>query len=115
VRYIYIICILFLQLANGFTAEAGTRLPVKDASHKKEASLSIHDLLHHHAAEVARSIRFSCSTLNARDQRENDGLLSLDHLSDQIAGDLRTRINDFSIAHWTPLIRLLLFPNHYFW
>lgn len=73
------------------------------------------DLLQDQAAEVVRSIQFNCIVFNAREHRDNEGLLSLDHLSDNMAGDLHKRINDAAISHWTPLVRLLLFPNHYFW
>lgn len=91
-------------------------MPVKEVSHNnKAACLYANDLLHDQAAEVVRSIQFNCIVFNARDHRNNEGLLSLHHLSDNIGNDLRKRINDSSISHWTPLIRLLLFPNHYFW
>ncbi|HUP12847.1 MAG TPA: hypothetical protein VM187_11555, partial [Niastella sp.] len=93
-----------------------TALPAEDvAHHKKAACLYAKDLLHHQAAEVARSIQFSCIVFSARDHRTNEGLLSLDHLKDNISGDLRKRINDCAGAHFISLIRLLLFPNHYFW
>jgi hypothetical protein len=116
VRYLLIISILFLQFANSFTAKAEAALPAKDVSHnKKAARLYANDLLHDQAAEVARTIRFTCIGFKARDHRANEGLFSPDHVSDNIAGDLDKRINDSAIAHFTPLIRLLLFPNHYFW
>lgn len=115
-RYLLIISILFLQFANSFTAVAEAALPVKEVSHnKKAACLYANDLLHDQAAEVARTIQFSCIVFNTRDSRVHEGLLSLDRLSDPIAGDLRKCINDSAISHFTPLVRLLLFPNHYFW
>jgi hypothetical protein len=95
---------------------AEAALPVKEVSHnKKAACLYANDLFHDQAAEVARTIQFSCIVFNARDHRANEGMLSLNHLSDPIASDLRKCINDSSISHFTPLVRLLLFPNHYFW
>jgi hypothetical protein len=116
VRYLLVICILFLQFANSFTAVAEAALPVKEVSHnKKAACLYANDLLHDQAAEVARTIQFSCIVFNARDHRANEGLLSLTRQGDPIAGDLRKCISDSTISHWTPLVRLLLFPNHYFW
>ena len=115
-RYLLIISILFLQFAHSFTAVAEAALPAKEISHnKKAACLYANDLLHDQAAEVVRSIQFNCIVFNARDHRGNEALLSIEHLSDDVTDDLRKRINDFAISHWTPLVRLLLFPNHYFW
>ena len=114
-RYLYIICILLLQFARGFAADAGTPLPVKEVSHNKTASLSANDQLHDEAAEVARSIQFSCVVFNARIHRDTEGLVATGYMSDYIADDLRKRNNVFSISHFTPLNRLLLFPKHYFW
>ena len=115
-RYLLIISILFLQFASGFTAAAEAALPAKEVSHnKKAACLYANDLLQDHAAEVVRSIQFSCIAFHAREHRDHEGLLSLNHVSDNITNDLRKRINDAAIAHFTPLTRLLLFPNHYFW
>jgi hypothetical protein len=95
---------------------AETALPAKEISHhNKTACLYANDLMHHQAAEVVRSIRFNCIVFNARDHRSNDALLSIEHLSNNVTDDSRKRINDSGISHWTPLIRLLLFPNHYFW
>jgi len=95
---------------------AEAALPAKEVSHnKKAACLYANDRLHDQAAEVVRSIQFNCIVFHARDHRDNEGLLSLHHLRDYITGDLRKCINDSAISHWTPLIRLLLFPNHYFW
>jgi hypothetical protein len=91
-------------------------LPAKEISHnKKAACLYANDLLHDQAAEVVRSIQFSCIVFNARDHRSNEALFSVEHLSNNVAEDSRKRINASAISHWTPLIRLLLFPNHYFW
>ena len=115
-RYLVIICILFLQFANSFTAAAEAALPVKEVSqNKKAACLYANDLLHDQAAEVVRSIHFNCIAFKTREHRDTEGLLSPDHQSDDMAGDLRKLINDAAISHWTPLVRLLLFPNHYFW
>jgi len=116
VRFLLIISILFLQLAHSFTAVAETPLPAKEAAHnKKAACLYANDLLHHHAAEVVRTIQFNCIAFNARDHRGNEALLSVEQLSNCVADDSHKRINDSAISHFTPLIRLLLFPNHYFW
>jgi hypothetical protein len=114
VRYLYIISILLLQFAGSFAADAKAPLPVKEVSHGKTASLSSNDLLHDQAAEVVRSIQFSCIVFNAH-HRDIEGLVAAACQSDYRADDLRKRNNVFSIAQWTPLKRLLLFPKHYFW
>jgi hypothetical protein len=114
VRYLFIIYLLLLQFAGGFAADAKAPAPVKEVSHGKNASLSANDLLHNQAAEVVRSIQFSCVVFNAH-HRDIEGLVAASYLSDYIADDLRKRNNVFSIAHCTHLKRLLLFPKHYFW
>ena len=109
-----IICLLFLQFAQRATAEEAS-LPVKEVSHNKTASIFANDQLHHHAAEVVRSIQFNCVIYNARDHRATEAFVSSAYGSDYIADDLRKRNNVLPISHWTPLTRLLLFPKHYFW
>ncbi len=113
-RYFYVLSILLLQFAGSFAADAKAPMPVKEVSHNKTASLSSNDLLPDQAAEVVRSIQFSCIVFNAH-HRDIEGLVASGCMSNYIADDLRKRNNVFSVAYFTPLKRLLLFPKHYFW
>jgi hypothetical protein len=115
VRYLFIVILLFVQLVTGFTADAGTPLPANNIAHPKSASVLANDFLSDHFAEVAHSIQFSCVAFSVRDHRDSDGSIMVARLSNYIAGDLRKRINASSTPHWSSFIRLLLFPNHYFW
>ena len=114
-RYLFTLLLLFVQLVRCFTAEAGTHLPLNNVSHEKSASLSAHAFLHDPSAEVVRPIQFTCVAFNVRDNRITEGAITAAHLSNYLAGDLRKRINAFPTPQWTPFIRSLLFPNHYFW
>ncbi|OQP54265.1 hypothetical protein A4H97_22505 [Niastella yeongjuensis] len=107
--------ILFVQLVRCFTAEAGTPLPENNIAHQKSASLLADDLLPDHFAEVAHAIQFTCVASTIRDHRDSDGSITLVRLSNYNAGDLHKRIKAFSVPHSSSFIRLLLFPNHYFW
>jgi len=115
VRYLFTLLLLFVQLVTGFTADAGTSSPTNTISHEKSASLLANDILHNHFAEVANTFQFNCVAFNIRDHRDSDGSIMVARLSDYISGDLRKRINAFPTPHWSSFIRLLLFPNHYFW
>jgi hypothetical protein len=115
VRYLFTLLLLFVQLVTGFTADAGTSSPTNNISHEKSASLLANDILHNHFAEVANTFQFNCVAFNIRDHRDSDGSIMVARLSDYISGDLRKRINAFPTPHWSSFIRLLLFPNHYFW
>jgi hypothetical protein len=114
VRYLFILLLLFVQLTTGI-AEAGTPLPANNGSHQRSASLLANGFLHDHLAEVAHTIQFNCVAFNVRDHRDTDGAFTIARLSNYLAGDLRKRINACSAPHSSSLIRLLLFPNHYFW
>lgn len=115
VRYLFTILILFVQLVSGFTAEAGTQLYANDIAHQKSATLLADDLLPDHFAEVAHAIQFIGAASSLRDHRDTDAIVTVTRLSNYLAGDLRKRINAFSEPHAVSFIRLLLFPNHYFW
>jgi hypothetical protein len=98
-----------------FTAGAETHLPLNNSSHEKGASFIANDFFHDQSAEVARTIQFNCVAFAVRDHRITEGTVTVAHLSNYIAGDLRKRINASPTPHWSPFIRSLLFPNHYFW
>jgi hypothetical protein len=115
VRYLVTLILLFVQLTRCFTAAAEAHVPLNEVSHEKSASFQAGDLLHDQSAEVARTIQFTCVAFAIRDHRITEGTVTVAHLSDYIAGDLRKRINASPTPHWSPLIRSLLFPNHYFW
>jgi hypothetical protein len=115
VRYLFTLLLLFVQLVTGFTAGAGTPSPTNNISHEKGHSLLANDFLHDHLAEVANSFQFNCVAFSVKDHRDTDGSVMVTRLSDYLSGDLRKRINAFPTPHWSSFIRLLLFPNHYFW
>jgi hypothetical protein len=115
VRYLFTLLLLFAQLVTGFTADAGTSLPANNRSHEKSTSILADDLSPNHLAEVANSFQFNCVAFNVRDHRDTDGSIMVARLSNYMSGDLRKRINAFPTPYWSSFIRLLLFPNHYFW
>jgi len=115
VRYLFTLLLLFVQLVTGFTADAGTSLPSNNISHDQHTSILADDFSPNHLAEVANSFQFNCAQFNVRDHRDTDGSIMVARLSNYISGDLRKRINVFPTPYWSSFIRLLLFPNHYFW
>lgn len=113
-RYVFTICILFIQLVSCFTAGAET--PDQHIiSQKKDAVVSSLSGHHDPIAELARSIHFNCTTVQIRDHRLLEDVPSTDNLGSYIAEALRKRAIAHPVSPRFPLIRLLLFPNHYFW
>ncbi len=115
VRYIILLCILVIHLGKCFTAEAGTRLPAKNVSTEKKASLSPADLLRNESGEVVRSFQLAAFRTSPRDHRFTDGIITVNKLSTCFADHLQKRFTLFPATQGKALIRLLLFPNHYFW
>jgi hypothetical protein len=113
VRIIFTICILFIQLVRGFTAEAET--PYQQTITQKNAVVSSFSYNHDHHAELARSIHFNCTTVQIRDHRLQEHVPSTDNLSSYITEVLRKRAITHPALPRFLLARLLLFPNHYFW
>ncbi|WP_133055322.1 hypothetical protein [Niastella koreensis] len=114
-RYLFTLLLLFVQLVTGFTADAGTTLPSNNISHEKNTSILANDFSPNHLGEAATSFQFNCVAFNVRDHRDTDASVMVGRLSNYISGNLRKRINAFPTPHWSSFIRLLLFPNHYFW
>lgn len=95
-------------------AGADRPLPTGNIPHQKNTSILASDFLHDHLAEVAHPIQFNCVAFHVN-QRDTDGTITVARLSNYISGNLRKRINAAAVPHWSSFIRLLLFPNHYFW
>jgi hypothetical protein len=115
VRHLLIICILFSQLLGSFTAEAGKPFKGNVLPQTENAGLYAASLYDEHAAEVARPIQFNYITFRLTAQRLLTGSLSINNLGYYIPDELRKRENVRPAFIGPPLVRLLLFPNHYFW
>jgi hypothetical protein len=105
---------LFVQLIRCITAvaEAPYQHNVSQKQHAAVAAFSYH---HDPAAELARSIHFTGTTFQVKDHRFQEDVLAANNLNSSMATALRKRAIAYSASPRSPLIRLLLFPNHYFW
>ena len=114
-RHFIYISILFVQLLGYFTAEAGKPFPINDVSQPENTRIAAADFHHDHTAEIVRPIQFHCATFKLTDQPFPAGKLSINKLGYYLPDELRKRENVCPTSTWVPLVRLLLFPKHYFW
>lgn len=114
-RYFVNICLLFVQLLGYFTAEAGKPFQINDLSQHENAVISASSFHYDHSAEVARPIHLNYTTFKLIGQRFPAGILSINNPGYYIPDELRKRENVCPTSIWIPLVRLLLFPKHYFW
>ena len=113
-RYVFTICILFVHLVRGFTAEAETPFQ-HTISQKKNAVVSSFSGHYDATGELARSIHFNCTRVQIRGHRLQEDLPATDNGSSYIADALRKHVIVHPASPRFALKRLLLFPNHYFW
>jgi hypothetical protein len=103
-----------VQLVGQFTAAANLpdRAPV---SQKESASITAADGHQKHAAEIVQTFRFHSLAGKIRVQRYVDVLISVINHSNGLSNEIHKRVTAYPFIPGIPLIRLLLFPKHYFW
>ena len=114
-RYIITICILFIHLAGSIAVKAGGPAPVNEVSHTDKAALSTAGTNLNSEAEVSRTVQFHCTTFKLSNNRLLVAVLSMTQVSNEVAGKLYTHPATYQFSYSLPLVRLLLFPQHYFW
>jgi hypothetical protein len=103
-----------VQLLGQFTAAANLpdRVPV---AQKESACITEADFHQKHAAEIVQTFRLLNATGKIRVQRYLDVLIAITNRSNYLSGEIHTRVTAFPFIPGIPLVRLLLFPPHYFW
>lgn len=115
VRYVFTICLLFIQLLGHITAEAEVPFQISNISQQENAAIAISSFHTDHAAEVVCTIQFNGTTFKWRAHRFQAGSISINNLSNYIPEEPGNHANVYPAPIRVPLVRLLLFPNHYFW
>lgn len=114
-RQLLIICTIIIQLLGYFSAEANDNVQSKPISELK-AAYGIGSLFHEDSPSGVSSSTF-CSHIffKIRYQRTTADIADWHHEPSFV----RMLAERFSSAYasplYIPLIRMLLFPNHYFW
>ena len=103
-----------MQLLTQFTAAAN--LPDRAPVSQKETSTITEAGFHQkHAAEIVPAFRLHSTTGKIRVQRYLEAVIAIINRSNYLSGEIHKRVTAFPFTPGIPLVRLLLFPPHYFW
>lgn len=115
VRYASILYILILQLLWQSAIEPKMYSPVTKALQEGSAGISASSVTPKQYGEITPLLQFSGIVSKVTSPKQHDGLTGILNLSSYLSVQVRTIINSFVSPPRFPLVRLLLFPNHYFW
>jgi hypothetical protein len=115
VRQFFILCTILIQLLGYISAEAKATMPPV-AGAQKENPLTIPSAFQHdHPLDVSPSNHFSSSAFKVRNQRNFPVLAGCCDSTPSILRHSGKNPDAYASPLFLPLIRSLLFPNHYFW
>lgn len=109
-----IICIL-LSLLAGYYASAKAPVSSKQPTSMEAAQLSATLLRTNDAAELTPSVQFTLQAFKTREQRFLQSLVRVFCLQTPLPAGTNGHANVYPPLPHIPLVRLLLFPKHYFW
>ena len=114
-KQLLVICVLALQLFGSHSANAGMVAPVgAESVTKKHAAHSLF-LQQDHPADISPTVRIATTALKARCHRSPGAAASFSDAVNALAVRPDKNPDRYSSPLYLPLIRLLLFPKHYFW
>lgn len=114
-KQLLVICVLTLQLFGLHSAKAGMVAPVGTESiTKKSAAHSFH-LQQDYPADIIPTVRIATTALKARYHRSPGAAVNLVDAVNVLAVPAGKNPDNYTSPLYLPLIRLLLYPKHYFW
>ena len=114
VKRALVLYIIFIQLLSYFSA-AATSTAARNSEVHQEASIAAASFMRDQPAELTPSPHFTCTGFKVRDQRFVHSLLVITGFHSNNPGKLNTIAAIPYLPPYRPLIRLLLYPKHYFW
>ena len=110
-RQVFTICAIFIQLLGYFSAEAKSAALLKTETRQESPETFSAFFQHDHPANIT----YSGHHLKVRYQRTSPDLIDLSSAPDLVYSRSGKRVDGYVSPLYLPLIRLLLYPNHYFW
>ncbi|WP_146217430.1 hypothetical protein [Chitinophaga sp. S165] len=114
-RYAFICYILLLQLLWQSATEPKVYAAGNKALQEESAGISESSVTPRQYGEITPFLQFNGTISKVNGQRLHDGLASILNLSSYLSIQVSKATTAFSSPPRFPLVRLLLFPHHYFW
>lgn len=111
-RQVFTICAIFIHLLGFFSAEAKSTVLLKTETRQESPESFSAFFQHDHPANITYSVH---QLVKVRYQRTSPSMVDLDSVPDLVYSASGKRIDGYISPLYLPLIRLLLYPNHYFW
>ncbi|HEY6954985.1 MAG TPA: hypothetical protein VI385_07055 [Flavisolibacter sp.] len=114
-KQLLVICVLTLQLFGLHSANAGMVAPVGAESITRKSAAHSLFLQRDHPAEISPTVRIVTTALKARYHRSPAGAVNVVDGASVLAVPSAKNPDNYTSPLYLPLIRLLLYPKHYFW
>jgi len=114
-RQLFVICVFSLCLFGYFSAEAKTSVETIAENRKENSNLTVLSFHYNHPANIAQLNQVHHITFNARDQKALPGFINKNGFDHPMPGRTDKHLNVYFAPTYIPLVRLLLFPEHYCW
>jgi hypothetical protein len=114
-RQLFVISIILIQFLGGFSVEASAAAPTMRGIQKESPLTISSSFQQEHPADITASHHFASSAFKVRYQRTVPAMA--DWYSDVVTLPvfLDKHFKVYSSPLFLPLVRSLLYPNHYFW